>query len=204
MPVLTTSPSAALAAADAQTIALPGETDTATLVKPTARKLLDLEIKDTDKLMAAQFRTHLRAKIVESLAGMCPGMGAEFIAITGGNLHTFRHHRPAGLPSRIGPLTKGFRPRHRQSAPAQATTAGCDGCLHGALSSLKVDGPSRQFYDRKRGERLIHTQALLALASRLVDRLWALCATDANSPSMLRLRSLPGLDTLIESPRQPR
>ena len=89
MPVLTTSPSAALAAADAQTIALPGETDTATLVKPTARKLLDLEIKDTDKLMAAQFRTHLRAKIVESLAGMCPGMGAEFIAITGGNLHTF-------------------------------------------------------------------------------------------------------------------
>jgi len=143
MPVLTTSASAALAAADAQTIALPGETDTATLVKPTARKLLDLEIKDTDKLMAAQFRTHLRAKIVESLAGMCPGMGAEFIAITGGNTHV-RHRRPAGLPRRIGPLTKGFRPRHRQSAPAQATTAGCDGCLHGALSSLKVDGPWRR------------------------------------------------------------
>jgi len=203
MPVLTTSASAALAAADAQTIALPGETDTATLVKPTARTLLDLEIKDTDKLMAAQFRTHLRAKIVESLAGMCPGMGAEFIAITGGNTHV-RHRRPAGLPRRIGPLTKGFRPRHRQSAPAQATTAGCDGCLHGALSSLKVDGPSRRFYDRKRGERLIHTQALLALASRLVDVLWALCAPDANSPSMLRLRSLPRLDTLIESPRQPR
>ncbi len=44
-----------------------------------------------------------------------------------------------------------------------------------ALSSLKVtDGPSRWFYDRKRGERLIHTQALLALARRLVDVLWAL------------------------------
>jgi hypothetical protein len=44
-----------------------------------------------------------------------------------------------------------------------------------ALSSLKVtDGPSRRFYDRKRTERQIHTQALLALARRLVDVLWAL------------------------------
>ena len=39
--------------------------------------------------MAAQFRTHLRAKIVELLVGMCPGMGAEFIAITGGNTIMF-------------------------------------------------------------------------------------------------------------------
>jgi len=108
MPVLTTSASAALAAADAQTIALPGETDTATLVKPTARKLLDLEIKDTDKLMAAQFRTHLRAKIVESLAGMCPGMGAEFIAITGGNLHTFATAGRLASHAGLVPLPRDF------------------------------------------------------------------------------------------------
>ena len=38
--------------------------------------------------------------------------------------------------------------------------------------------PSRRFYDRKRGERLIHTQALLALARRLVDVLWALLRDD--------------------------
>ena len=43
-----------------------------------------------------------------------------------------------------------------------------------ALSSLRTGGPSRQFYDRKRGERLVHSQALLALARRLVDVLWAL------------------------------
>ncbi|EQD82081.1 hypothetical protein GCM10009533_71240 [Saccharopolyspora spinosporotrichia] len=39
---------------------------------------------------------------------------------------------------------------------------------------IKAGGPSRTFYDKKRGERLIHTQALLALARRLVDVLWAL------------------------------
>ncbi|MCP2321402.1 Transposase IS116/IS110/IS902 family protein, partial [Nocardia amikacinitolerans] len=43
-----------------------------------------------------------------------------------------------------------------------------------ALSSIKAEGPSRTFYQRKRAERLIHTQALLALARRLVDVLWAL------------------------------
>lgn len=43
-----------------------------------------------------------------------------------------------------------------------------------ALSSLRADGPSRGFYDRKRAERLIHTQALLALARRFIDVLWAL------------------------------
>jgi hypothetical protein len=35
-------------------------------------------------------------------------------------------------------------------------------------------GPSCAFYDKKRGERLIHIQALLALARRLVDVLWVL------------------------------
>ena len=43
-----------------------------------------------------------------------------------------------------------------------------------AFSSIKADGPSRAFYQRKRSEPLIHTQALLALARRLVDVLWAL------------------------------
>lgn len=42
------------------------------------------------------------------------------------------------------------------------------------LSSIKANGPSRTFYQRKRGERLNHTQALLALGRRLADVLWAL------------------------------
>lgn len=43
-----------------------------------------------------------------------------------------------------------------------------------ARSSLRTTGPCRQFYDRKRGERLVHSQALLARARRFVDVLWAL------------------------------
>ena len=43
-----------------------------------------------------------------------------------------------------------------------------------ALSSLKTQGPSREFYDRKRAQNMVHTKALIALARRLVDVLWAL------------------------------
>jgi hypothetical protein len=47
-----------------------------------------------------------------------------------------------------------------------------------ALSSLRTSGPSRVFYDKKRSERLNHTQALLALARRLADVLWAMLRDD--------------------------
>jgi hypothetical protein len=43
-----------------------------------------------------------------------------------------------------------------------------------ALSSLRTDGPSKALYQRNRDENKLHTQALLALARRLVDVLWAL------------------------------
>jgi len=43
-----------------------------------------------------------------------------------------------------------------------------------ALSSIRAEGPSRVFYQRKRDENKLHTQALLALARRLVDVLRAL------------------------------
>jgi hypothetical protein len=43
-----------------------------------------------------------------------------------------------------------------------------------ALSSLRAEGPSKAFYQRKRDENKLHTQALLALARRLVDVLRAL------------------------------
>lgn len=35
-------------------------------------------------------------------------------------------------------------------------------------------GPSRDYYLKKRAEGLLHTQALLALARRRVDVLWAM------------------------------
>jgi hypothetical protein len=78
----------ALQAAAEQTVALPGEATTALLVKQMARKLLDLdrEIKDTDKLITNWFREHPQARILESLPGMGPILGSEFLVAIGGDV----------------------------------------------------------------------------------------------------------------------
>jgi hypothetical protein len=167
----------ALSAACEQTVQLPGEAITARLVKQLARKLLDLdrEIKDIDRLITERFRNHPQAAVIESMPGMGPILGAEFITATGGDMGAFA--TPGHLASYAGlvPVPRdsgrisGNRRRPRQYHRGLRRVF-----YMAALSSLKKQGPSRQFYDRKRRERLIHIQALLALARRLVDVLWAL------------------------------
>ncbi|WP_084533856.1 IS110 family transposase [Nocardia fusca] len=169
---------AAIGAAERQSLALPGEADTAMLVKRIAAKLLDLdrEIKDTDKLITTRFRAHPWAHIIESLPGMGPGLGAEFLVETGGDLVTFsssgRLASYAGLvpvPRDSGRVSGNLHRPKRYNRRLRRVF------YMAALSSLRYEnGPSRRFYDRKRRERLIHIQALLALARRLVDVLWAL------------------------------
>ncbi|MFI2652809.1 hypothetical protein [Micromonospora fulviviridis] len=43
-----------------------------------------------------------------------------------------------------------------------------------SLSTLRMNGPNRDYYQRKRGEGRKHQQPLIALARRRVDVLWAL------------------------------
>ena len=169
--------SKALAAAAAQSVQLPGEATTAALITRLAGRLLDLhrEIKDLDRLLTERFRTHRQAAIIESLPGMGPILGAEFIVTTGGDLAAFA--TPARLAAYAG------------LAPVPNDSGRRTGNLHrptrydrrlrrvfylAAFSSLKTEGPSRVFYQRKRAERRRHTHALIALARRLVDVLWAL------------------------------
>jgi transposase len=168
----------AVQAAAGQTVVLPGEVTTAVLIKQLARKLLDLdrEIKDTGKLITSRFRAHPQARIIESLPGMGPILGAEFLAATGGNAQAAfaspgRLASYAGLvpvPKDSGRVTGNWRRPKRYNRALRRVF------YMAALSSLRADGPSTAFYQRKRAEHRIHTQALLALARRLADVLWAL------------------------------
>jgi transposase len=167
----------AVALANAQHLALPGQDGTAALVKRIAAKLLELdrEIKDLDKTIADRFRDHPYARIVESLPGFGPSLGAEFLVVTRGDLASFvtagRLASYAGLvpvPQDSGRVSGNLRRPKRFNRRLRRVF------YLAALSSLRTNGPSRQFYDRKRGERFVHSQALLALARRLVDVLWAL------------------------------
>ena len=168
---------AAVEAAERQRTAVVGEKAIARLVQILAREVMSLneKIAEVDKLIESRFRQHELAPIITSLPGIGPLLGAEFLAATQGDLSFFASSdRLAGFAG---------------LAPAPRDSGRISGNLHrpkryhrglqrvfytSALISIRSCAESRRFYDRKRAEGKRHTQAVLALARRRVNVLWAL------------------------------
>jgi len=167
----------AVVPAEQQPLALPGEGGTAALVKRLAHRLLDLqrEINDIDKTITERFRDHPCARIIESLPGFGPHLGAEFLVVTGGDLASFATPgllaAYAGLvptPRDSGRVVGNLRRPKRYNRRLRRVL------YMAALSSIRADGPSRQSSTPQTRRATHPYQALLALARRLVDVLWAL------------------------------
>lgn len=166
----------ALEAAQSQMALLPGEKRAAKLVCDLAHQLLALDerIKENDREIREAFRTDERSEIIESLPGMGPILGGEFVAIVG-DLSGYKdagrlasHAGLAPVPRDSGRRTGNYhRPKryHRRLRWLFYMSA---------QTAMMRPGPSRDYYLKKRAEGLIHTQALLALARRRVDVLWAM------------------------------
>lgn len=92
----------AIEAARSQRTVLPGEGVTAELVADLAQAVLGYDERTArlDQRIREVFATHPQAKVIVSLPGMGPILGAEFIAAAG-DLSCRR--RPLGLGSRFGP-----------------------------------------------------------------------------------------------------
>lgn len=167
----------AVAAANAQRIALPGEALAAHLAARLAEGViaLDEQIKHTDKLIEGRFHRHHAAPVILSMPGIGFLLGAEFLAATGGDTAAFatpdRLAGYAGLapaPRDSGRVSGNlYRPQryNRQLQRVFYTSA---------LISIRCCAESRTFYDRKRAAGKRHNQAVLALARRRVNVLWAL------------------------------
>jgi transposase len=169
----------AVTVAAEQDLVLPGETVTAPLIARLAGQLLDLdrEIKDLDKQLAARFGAHPHAPIITSIDGFGPVLGAELLADTGGDLVT-----AFGTPDRPAAYA-GLAPVPRDSGRVRGNLHRPQRYHRGlrrvfylaVLSAIKrPDGPLRAFYQRKREEGKRHVQALIALARRLINLVWAL------------------------------
>jgi transposase len=166
----------ALAAAAAQRIRLPAQDVTAQLVAQLASDLLGLDrrIKELDKTIAQQVMRHPQAQIIGSLPGMGPLLTAELLVIVG-DLSTFpdaghlaAYAGLAPVPRDSGRRTGNLHPPKRYHRPLRRVF------YLAALSSLSTPGPNRDYYQRKRAQGRKHQQALMALARRRVDVLWAL------------------------------
>lgn len=171
---------AAVEAAKSQRTALPGEDLAAALIARQAQALITVneEIGEVESMIEARFREHRHAEVILSLPGMGPMLGAEFIAATGGDLDTFdsvdRLAGFAGLapaPRDSGRISGNLRRPRRYNRVLLRV------CYLSAMASLKNCAASRIFYSRKRTEGKGHKQALIALARRRLNVLWAMIHT---------------------------
>lgn len=164
-------------AAEAQHTALPGEKLAAAMALRLAKGVmaLDEEVAEVDALIETRFREHPHAEVILSLPGMGKLMGAVFIAATGGDMDAF------GGGDRLASFA-GLAPAPRDSGrvsgnlrrPRRFHRGLLNAMYLSALSSLKSCPASKTYYARKRAEGKGHKQALLALARRRVNVLWAM------------------------------
>ncbi|MFE5026631.1 IS110 family transposase [Streptomyces sp. NPDC056656] len=167
----------AVKAAERQHTSLPGEKLTAQMVHTLTKEvmLLNEQVAELDKLIEARFRDHQHFEVITSMPGLGIILGAEFLAATGGDMTIFgTPDRLAGfggvapVPRDSGKISGNLRRPQRYNRRLQRVL------YTSALFSIRRSEESRRFYDRKRAEGKRHTQAVLALARRRVNVLWAL------------------------------
>ncbi|WP_066515997.1 IS110 family transposase [Curtobacterium ammoniigenes] len=167
----------ALAAAQAQHTTMPTETTASALVAIMAEEItvIDAKLSELDQQILETSRWHEYAELLESMPGFGPILAATFIANIGGSLDAFQS------PDRLASVA-GLAPAPRDSGrisgnlhrPRRFNRRLLRTCYLAALSSLKNSPASRTFYDRKRAEGKSHKQALLALARRRINVIWAM------------------------------
>jgi transposase len=162
---------AALAAAKAQQLAVPGERVTAEIVRELALELRQLRERliTLDRELEAALDPD--AALIRSLPGMGATLTAEFIA-EAGNLSRFPTPDHLASAAGLAPVLKqSGKVRYLQRARG-GNKALKRVFYQSAFCSLGHP-TSRAFYDRKRAEGKRHHQAVLALARRRVNVLHA-------------------------------
>lgn len=162
-------------AAKGQKRELPAAEAKAALVSEMASEVLRTRerIADLDARLEELVAAKPEARLVRSMPGMGPLFTAEFLA-------------EVGDPSRFGSAdalaaAAGLVPVTRQSGGASFQRRARRGnrtlknlLYRSALGCTVHHGPSRTYYLRKRAEGKAHHQAVIALARRRVNVLWAM------------------------------
>lgn len=166
----------ALTAARAQPVTLPGQDIAAAIIAELATTTLaiDQRLTDLDAQIAATFDQHPQAEIIQSMPGFGPILGASLL-VAAGDLTAFPSAghlaAAAGLvpvPNDSGRRTGNLHKPRRYSRPLRHVF------YLSAQTSMMRAGPNRDYYLKKRDHGRTHTQAVVALARRRIDVLWAL------------------------------
>jgi transposase len=166
----------ALSAAKAQSITLPAQDVASGIIAELAGEILALKesIGGIDEELGQRFFVRPEAPILTSLPGMGPLLGAEFLVAVG-DLCAFASADRLAAYAGLVPAAHDSGKRvgnHKRMRGGNKVLKRV--FYQSAFSSLRASAESRTFYDRKRAEGKRHTQALIALARRRINVLWAM------------------------------
>jgi len=167
----------AIEAANLQRTTVIGQHVAAAVVARLAQTILDLntELADVDTMIEETFQQHRLAAIIVSMPGFGSLLGAELLAATNGDLASFNTaDRLAGI-SGLAPVPRDSgRISGNLKRPRRYDRRLLRVFYLAANNSIKTSPESRDYYDRKRSQGKRHSQAILCLARRRLNVLWAM------------------------------
>jgi transposase len=146
----------------------------ATLIRELAVEALSIRkrIAELDKELETLVARHPDSAIIRSLPGMGAVLTAELIA-EAGNLRRFRSADALAAAAGLAPVLRQSGKIRFLKRPTGGNKTLKRVFYQSAFCSLHT-ADSRTFYDRKRREGKRHHQALIALARRRINVLWAM------------------------------
>ena len=166
----------AVAAAQSQQTVLAGQEVTASIIAELADTVLSQHerLKLLDQQIQDAFAQHPQADVIKSMPGFGPVLGASLV-VAASDLAAFptagHLAAAAGLvpvPNDSGRRAGNLHKPRRYSRPLRHTL------YLSAQTSMMRAGPNRDYYVKKRDQGRTHSQAVIALARRRIDVLWAL------------------------------
>jgi len=167
----------AVSAAKAQESHPPAEGVAAAIVGEIAGEILDLKgrLAAVDAEIEGRFRAHPLAGLLTSLPGMGTRLGAEFLVAVGDPRGNFEGADQLAAFAGLAPAARDSGRRTGNNRRARGGNRKLKQVFYqAAFASLRASPRCREYYDRKRAEGKRHNQALIALARRRVNVLWAM------------------------------
>jgi transposase len=167
---------AAVTAAKTQTVRLPGEQVAAALVAQLAQGVIALDdrIKTTDADIEGRFRRHPLAEVITSMPGMGFRLGAEFLAAVGDPALIGSADQLAAWAG-LAPVSRDSGKRTgRLHTPKRYSRRLRRVMYMPALTAIRCDPASRDYYQRKRDQGKRPIPATICLARRRTNVLYAL------------------------------
>ncbi len=159
-----------------QTVIIPGTTASEKVLTRLANQLITLQ--GQRKQVATEIQEALDAHPLSTVLTSMPGVGvrtAARILVEIGDASTFPTAGHLAAYAGIAPVTRRSGTSIRGEFPSRSGNKNLKNAFFmSAFASLRADPVSRAYYDRKRGEGKKHNAAIICLARRRSDVLYAM------------------------------